>query len=197
MVLGLDSVLVRQRIASIRAVEIVWEFHPFAEQDAATGPYEQQPRAYHELLRRLPTLLPDLRSLMLCLCLVEPKRYRIRGDDAEALQRTVMEPLDDMVRRLGTHVEECVVSLESGMYDCLRAKAIEAGEELEQFHLGAVQEQLWRPLHNGGTASRQGYWLQLGRRTYERSKLCTFCMPEPPDKYPEEFEVFYRPMLLI
>ena len=101
------------------------------------------------MVKRLPSLLPDLRSLMLCLVNLRP--IRIRDDEAAALQRTVLEPLDNMVRRLGAHVEECVVALEAGMYDWLRTKAIKAGEEPEQVHLGAVQEQLWRHLHGGDT----------------------------------------------
>lgn len=199
MLFNLDKILIPQRLSAISSVELVWDFDPFLDQTKSTEPFRSL-KALHEFLAALPELLPHLRSLHLCLQgnllpRVENGGYWSFADNEESrtlIDTHIMNPVDEMVGRLSPGLEDCTVALAASLYSRLRDLALAAGDKVDQVHLGAMRERLWRSLP-ATTCDRDGYWVEVGKRDWQRLYVCTMGEGLPPGFYPEELEVFYPP----
>ncbi|CAG9982001.1 unnamed protein product [Clonostachys byssicola] len=202
MLLHLDKLLLPQRLSTIRSVELVWHFKPYALDTVEVGPLDDL-RTFYTLLKAVPTTFPNLTSFYMALwgCLTPLKEHNGRQvymDEAESIKitdRDIMTPIDRMISKFSPRLRQCTIALGSLEYEIRRRQAVEAGDvEVEQIHLQHLQERHWRSLKNSSDGLK-GYWIQLGHREMGIMYMCS--MGEPPQKGPPEDEVLLQPWYLV
>ena len=205
MILNLDRLLLPQRLSAIKSVELVWEFEPF--------PWPSRPdmkrvpglftglEYFHQFLDQLPGMFPNLRFLYIALqgnlCPWKRTEAGIRvdwGRRTEIWEEHIMQPIDNMVRRLAPQVQECFIALPSVEYSIrMRVAREQAGVLVEQVHLGAQRERHWRRVNN--STNLGGYWVMLGKREHKIQDLgCCGCFGTGGNYMPAEDEVLYVPL---
>ncbi|KAH6995884.1 hypothetical protein BKA56DRAFT_472834 [Ilyonectria sp. MPI-CAGE-AT-0026] len=168
MVMNLPRLLIPQRLEAITSVEILWDWEPFLRQDetAAFMPLSDK-KSFHAFLDFIPIAFPKIRSLYVSL---QGKLHGYRTSQypppAEErfgiLEETIMIPVDNMVRTLGTHVQDISVAIPSTLYFHYRERAQSLGWKVEQTCVAGQLERHWRPLTD--CEFRAGYWVPLGQR---------------------------------
>lgn len=158
MLAALPQILPPQRLSSIKAVELLWDFErrDIKDRDLHPSPSMTSLLSFLEIV---PELFPNLASLYLSLQgrLHDHKPKEDKGGDWFRSNRDdVLAPVDAMVRKLGASVKECTIAVTSSVYMDRRDRAKKLGFKVEHRYKGEL-ERHWRSL--GGTA---GYWLSLG-----------------------------------
>jgi hypothetical protein len=205
MLLNLDKLLLPQRLASIRSMEIVWELAAFPKPLPYLGPFTDL-ESYNKLLSILPDLFPNLQSLLFCLQghLVpfilldddwDEPAPRSPEETDQLVEDTIMAPLDAMVKRLPNNIRSFSVAISSGLYAHMRHRVkttkSKGKKVVEQIQYGALVERHWRELGRDADSTRTGYWIQLGRR--DRPWPWDYGGHEfEHEFYPEEDDVYYK-----
>lgn len=143
LMLGLERLLLPQRLAGVRALEMVWELRG----EAGGTPRE----VFGRLLGGVPGVFPRLERLWISLqgglfhlgARLAPGRV----DEAE---RDVVEPLDGMVLRFERPLQQCIVELPYTLFVPLQDRAQDASS--------AEGMGFWRSL----PAGERGYWVKCG-----------------------------------
>lgn len=206
MLLHLDKLILPQRLANIRSVELVWHFKPYPPHYSTAGPLDDLD-TFYTLLAALPNIFPNLKSFYMGLHGdITPMKERNgnsgnRGymDDAKSIEisdREILAPIDKMLQNLGPQLKDCTIALGSLEYERRRRQAIEAADtKVEQVHLGCWKERHWRRLDKQ-EGHLGGYWIELGHRELSLMYMCS--MGEPiQDRYPPEDEVLLQPWYLM
>jgi hypothetical protein len=181
---------------------------------AQLRPYEDL-QTYYKFLETIPSLFPNIKSLYLAIQgdltpMSKPPGHGVSlmEEDLEhsITDKYIMTPIDDMVRKLGPRVRGCSIAVGSGLYRTQRERAVKnATVNVDQVHLGALEERYWRRLEaEGGRGAatageqREGYWVYLGVRGMVRMMVCTFAQGGDPfgENKPER-NVFYTPSQLL
>ncbi|CAI6095850.1 unnamed protein product [Clonostachys chloroleuca] len=200
MLLHLDKLLLPQRLANIRSVELVWFFKPYRTH-SPQGPLDDLP-TFYEFLAKIPATFPNVRSFYMALHgdithMTDRNGRRVYMDDAESIEitdREVMSPIDAMVGKL-RQLDDCTIALSSLEYERRRKRAVDAVDTVVyQVHLGGWQERHWR-VRKGEMGYSQGYWVQLGHRELGRVHMCRFGEPNM-DLDPPEDNVLFQPWYL-
>lgn len=165
MIQNLPRLLLPQRLASIRSVELVLDFDPSRNTERHYLPKCDLP-TYHSLLKEVPLIFPHLRKLHLSLTgKLKPldMDYEEFGNASETI---VMAPMDDLVCRLG-FLQNFDVNLPASTYWHPKEKATGNGGRLTGSFL-LERDRFWRELHltekeNGATSHLQDYWVRLGQ----------------------------------
>ncbi|KAK5991786.1 hypothetical protein PT974_07820 [Cladobotryum mycophilum] len=184
MMMHIDKLLVPQRLTSIRSVELCWELKPYpGYYDTPNNPAALSDMAsFHAFLKAVPTMFPNARALHISL------RGITFAERSDKIEEDIMEPLDTMIRTLGSHVRDFSVGVSSMLYILQRKRVKEAGWLAEQDSKGQV-ERYWRPLD--GSPLFSGYWVMLGEKNLEMPWMWMFFMGSPTDRIGED-DVFYR-----
>lgn len=161
------SLLLPQRLASIRSLEIVWDFYgdiKFAEyHDSLTRP----PLNYSWLMEKIPLDFPSLSSLHVSLVttfsIADPTPAWIRvGEDR------LFGPADKLVRHYGSQLRTCQIAPTRKLFTALLQNAEAAGARIEKGGMGAgFWQQFWRSVtvdDDGSSAPNNvGYWVRQGK----------------------------------
>ncbi|CAM1511966.1 Fc.00g094790.m01.CDS01 [Cosmosporella sp. VM-42] len=167
MIMQLPRLLLPQRLASIKSMELVWEFVPFPRQGETrpTSPMIDLV-SFYSFLDAFPSMLGHIRTLYISFQgQLKPHwtSFSISGNEWFQFTETlIMNPIDDMVRKLGPEVRDCSIAIPSSLYASRRDRAREAGELVHQTMYGGHIECHWRPLAD--SEHRSGYWVLLGQK---------------------------------
>ncbi|KAM5347689.1 hypothetical protein ACJ41O_007513 [Fusarium nematophilum] len=167
MILHLPQLILRQRLESIRSVEIVWELEPFSRHPLYVHNTKRpllDMESFEAFMAVLPTLFPNLDRLYIAL---RGRFFETRGELSVLESRmliideSVVSQVDIMVRRLDPRVD-CSVAFPVSVYAIHRQRAKLAGWNVVQRHETGEAERLWRPLDS--CLPRTGYWFCMGER---------------------------------
>lgn len=166
--MNLPRLLIPQRLEAITSVEILWDWEPFLQrgETAAFMPMSDC-KSFQTFLDFIPIAFPKIRSLYVSL---QGKLHGYRTSEYPPsteerfgiLEKTIMIPVDNMVRTLGAHVQEISVAIPSTLYYHYRERAQSLGWKAEQTCATGQLERHWRPLTD--CEFRAGYWVPLGQR---------------------------------
>lgn len=128
--------------------------------------------AFQKLVEILPPMFPSLQKLYLSVQ-GDMKRGNLFPDDiVEVTESMIMEPLDDLVRRLGRQLQVCEIAVPTSLYASRKyattGKRFRPVWSREGF---PRRERFWRVvpkalMDDGNTESaphRNGYWLHHGQ----------------------------------
>ncbi|KAL6872951.1 hypothetical protein J3F83DRAFT_760023 [Trichoderma novae-zelandiae] len=177
MILGLSSILLPQRLASITSVELLWDFAPFPSiHPEVVKPPLSDMASFRLFLDAVPATLPAVRKLHISL---QGRLYPTRTVNGltrwdSSVDRTdeILRPVDDFVSGLGPRVTDFSLGIPSSLYQDQRDKAFKNNEAVEQAHRGR-HERHWRPLEGGGDGLRTGYWVWLGHKDFTMPYVCS------------------------
>jgi hypothetical protein len=143
MLLHLDKLLLPQRLANIRSVELVWFFKPYRAY-SPQGPLDNLP-TFYEFLAKIPAIFPNVRSFYMALHgditpMTDRNGRRVYIDDAESIEitdREVIAPIDTIVGKL-RQLDNYTIALSSLEYKRRRKRAVDAVHTVVyQVHLGS------------------------------------------------------------
>jgi hypothetical protein len=161
----LPHLLLPQRLASIKAVELLWDVHTrdYSPWDK-DYPHESVPMdGYRALIEALPKTLPNLRFLYLFLKgNLLPPRIEILDPKQVGIAENLLQPIDRMVTRLG--LVECHIALPLSFVEMLRHRA-NGGGIIPWHRKDWKPTRVWRPLpvQNPSSAVLKGYWICPGK----------------------------------
>ena len=159
----MERLVLPARLREIRSFEFNCEVSlPLLANDVQ----HEDPCGISSHLARINHHLPNLRRLYFSLAVISQRSNEVIRSQTEDL---VLEPFETLIKKFSA-LEECHIGLQSSLYDQLRKKAIEAGEEVEMLHKGQ-RERFWRKKE--GVTERNGYWVCLGMRDYVVPYVCT------------------------
>ncbi|PGH35738.1 hypothetical protein GX50_01451 [[Emmonsia] crescens] len=181
----LPRLLLPQRLAAIRAVELLWDITPRVQFNPGT---DRRPKAdmhgFTTLLDALPGTLPNLRLLYLSL----QGRFRLpnttKDGDTFNYSEELLQLVDQMVVNLHTFCE-CRVALSTSLYRDLERKYRATGQDVGWKHMGNGEEgALWRDILSqkisnhgkGAQGFRNGYWLCDGVRDSVSQRWQTYAI---------------------
>jgi hypothetical protein len=179
MIVHLPQLLLPQRLSSIKSVEMLWHLHLY-QGSVPHGLLDSGLATFHSLLDCLPSTFPHLRKLYVSLQGdLKPKNVPLHKL-MDVSEPVIMKPVDDMVRRLGPHVQECHIAIPFTLYEPRRYKA--TGTTLKTgWRIRNEWQRFWRQLPDTGTgdngartAHLRGYWVDLGQMDVPSSVLCLF-----------------------
>lgn len=196
MILNLPRLVPPSRLASIKSVQMAWNIHPFRESTDDDLP-ETDLAAFQKLVVTLPTIFPSLQKLYLSIQGDMKRGNLFATDIIEVSESIIMEPLDDLVCRLGPKLQVCEVAVPTSLY--AKRKYAATGKHLRAGwpRKGLPrQERFWRvitkaSLEDGDTVSvphRNGYWLyhgQLDQPHLFSSGMCAAMMDDTPESESE------------
>ncbi|KAI9793925.1 MAG: hypothetical protein M1816_007177 [Peltula sp. TS41687] len=149
---NLDSLLLPQRLASMKHLELVWDFEHFGRKskDPDTG----KP-VFDTLLDILISSLPNLADVHIR---AETQNYvqdrpGASSQPEETLFSMVISPMDNLVARFGTQLRHCELIVRWSYYKAMREGL---GEEatVEELHRSISHRKFWRYVENGDGALR-------------------------------------------
>ncbi|RFU76615.1 hypothetical protein TARUN_5641 [Trichoderma arundinaceum] len=175
MILSFNSILLPQRLSSITAVELLWDFAPFPSiHPEVVKPPLSDMASFYSFLDAIPTTFPALRKLHISL---QGRLYptkTINGSTSwdNNIDRVdeILHPVDDFVLKLNPHIKDFSLGVPSSLYMHQRDRAIKNKDIVEQAHRGQ-HERHWRPLK--GSDERAGYWVWLGHKDFTMPVICT------------------------
>ena len=183
MISNLPQLLLPQRLDSITFVEMVWHLRPF--QDAGSDdPPDSSLETFHNLLDVLPPTFPHLKKLYISLQGdMQPRDapYEKRLDVTES---AIMRPVDDMVRRVGSCMQECNIAIPTSLYQPRKSGATVTNLLWGRKARGEW-ERFWRELPEtemgGGSAHLRGYWVRHGQGDMRMTEVSCFGGGFPKD----------------
>jgi hypothetical protein len=205
----LESLLLPQRRAAIRSVELQWDCpvnDKFDETAASQADRARRVANFERFCSKLPDLFPNARYIYLSVqgnvdgtfsSIISPDPSRWQESQRSAAQR-IFKCTDALAERLGPHVREFYVALSSIVYRTCRKDAEAAGDVTIEYEHLQQEERHWRRLQlqkqkrkqTRQNRPREGYWVYLGDRDFRRQWWCS--MGEPPGRTnPVEEDVFY------
>jgi hypothetical protein len=154
LIQNLPLLVLPQRLASIKSLEMVWELPPSAGSST-----------YQAMVDVVTSAFPTLRKLHIsiahCRCVgdcIEP--------DPEGRERELLGPMDEMVRKkVGPKLQDCQIALPYCLYTALCDRAQSVGACVESGGTGAMSwRQFWRSVtvEQGGQSENEGYWVRKG-----------------------------------
>ncbi|KAF7545248.1 hypothetical protein G7Z17_g9315 [Cylindrodendrum hubeiense] len=168
MIMHLPRLLIPQRLEAITSVELLWDWEPFLQRGKTSA---FSPRSdcdsFQAFLDFIPTAFPKIRSLYVSLQ-GKMNGYKTSQYPPEPeerfgiLEKTIMIPVDNMVRMLGVNVQDISIAIPSSHYYHYRSYAQTMGWTVEQTHKTGQLERHWRPLAD--CQFRSGYWVPLGQK---------------------------------
>ena len=165
--MDLPRFLLPQRIASINALEVIFEFAPFPRQEETQQSSKMSDiQIFHSFLDSAPRSLGAIQSLYISFQgQLRPRwsDFSVFGDEWYKFTETViMKPIDEMVRKLGPSVKDISIAIPASLYASRRNRTREEGGIIEQTIHGGHLERYWRPLDL--SVHRPGYWVRLGQK---------------------------------
>jgi hypothetical protein len=188
MILHLPQLFLPHRLSSIKSVEMLWHLRLYQD-SVPHRPLDSGLAALHSLLDCLPSTFPHLRKLYVSLQgHLKPKNVPL-SKLMDLSEPVIMEPVDDMVRRLGPHVQECRIAIPFTLYEPRRYKATGTTLKL-RWGLRKEWQRIWRELPDTETkdsgarsAHLRGYWVELGQIDVPRSCLSLYAMGDDDTDY--------------
>ena len=150
----LPLLILPQRLASIKSLEMVWDLHPSV--DSST---------YQAMTNVVTSAFPSLRKLYIS---IEPGIGKPAGFDdyIDWREQELLAPMDEMVRKkIGPTLQDCQIALPCKLYQALHDRARSAGARVERAAPGSLYwEQFWRSvsMEQGGQSPNEGYWVRRG-----------------------------------
>jgi hypothetical protein len=154
LVKHLPLLILPQRLASIKSLEMVWDLQ--ASVDSST---------YEAMLDVVMSALPSLQKLHISIdhCLRMAPGI---GDYVDRREQELLVPMDDMMRKkIGPKLQDCQIALPCRLYYALYDRARSAGARVQRSAPGSLHwEQFWRsvPVEQGGKSQNEGYWVRNG-----------------------------------
>jgi hypothetical protein len=162
MVQHLPQLLLPQRLSSISSVEAVWDL----ETSGDSKPHNISKLdifSFSSLLEPLPLTFPHLKTLYISLeGEIQPPNIDHK-EFFEMKEWVIMQPVDDLVRKLGPHLQECTIALPASLYKTMKLKATGGSLLLRD----GFWDRFWRALGGTEAGSKsathlQGYWVKRG-----------------------------------
>lgn len=170
--MNLPRVLPQNRHSMITQVELVWSMDPCGQLHKAPSLTPLTDLASFNLfLESISVTFASVRSLYLSIqgilfpWLSANRAHLDSNARFTVTEELIMQPLDNMVRNLGSHVCECSIAIPSSMYVPRRIQAEQSRRtrhKVERTLESGKLERHWRPLEN--SKSLPGYWVRLGQR---------------------------------
>lgn len=155
--LNIDALLLPQRLASMKYLELTWNFQHFGRK--STNPDTRGP-VFDTLLNVLTSSLPNLTTVQI---VAQTENYVQDGPEAslqpeESLLSTVILPMDNMVAHFGTQLQLCEFIIRWSYYKAMR-EALGESASVEKPFQSTSPRRFWRYLENGNDALgyRVGY----------------------------------------
>jgi hypothetical protein len=168
MINHLPELLLPQRLAQIRSVEMRWNVYPFRHAMPHDPPNSGLP-AFLNLIEALPSTFPHIRKLFISIDDGAEPGMKLRPTISEAQnlnEPAIMQPVDDLVRRLGPDLQMFDFALPASLYR--RIKMVATGKDLMRgWKSSGKRDRIWRELPEiemGRHATHlPGYWVNSGQ----------------------------------
>jgi hypothetical protein len=158
---SLPRLIPPHRLLQVKRVELLWDFPRVP--DARNWPRPTPEMAkFLIFLETLPSVFPGAVSFFIAMqgnVFHHYPRQSTIDDGHETMRDLLLEPVDEAVRKLGTHIQEFVISIHSIIYRERRDQARLKGLPVEQNYRGQL-ERHWRPVEQ--PTNLPGYWVALG-----------------------------------
>jgi hypothetical protein len=164
----LPLLILPQRLACIKSLEMVWDLNPPA--DSST---------YEAMTDVVMSPFLSLRKLYIS---INPGIGKATGeftgfnDYFKRREQELLGPLDEMVRKkIAPKLQDCRIALPCRDYSALYHRAQRAGACIQRAPAGSLYwEQFWRtvPVKQDGQSQNEGYWVRRGLQ--EMPLSCTF-----------------------
>jgi hypothetical protein len=165
MICHLPDLLLPCRLATITSVEMVWWLNTeFSSPEANVAGRE----VFEALLQAVPKALPNLRKFHVSLLGDWYLLAMTPNDRARGFEASILAPVDGMVCKLGSQLQECNVGLPASIFRSRWESGIVQGLKFERGEYAWVSDRIWRPLppavdrHSAGKEER-GYWIREGK----------------------------------
>lgn len=171
MISHLPQLLLPQRLASITSVEMIWKKNPRTYTTDLPNSMETSGLpAIYTLMNVVESAMPNLRRLSITLdCDLTLEAY---CDDSHLSQDenkpTISTPIDDMVRRMGAHLEECHIFIPYHIFEERAQRADKSINLCDADRKSYEGRRFWRELPPGDVGNEapamnpQGYWVCRG-----------------------------------
>jgi hypothetical protein len=162
----LPLLILPQRLAYIKSLEMVWDLNPPA--DSFT---------YEAMTDVVMSSFLSLRKLRIS---INPGIGKAADTGLSAYfkrrEQELLGPLDEMVRKkIGPKLQDCCIAIPCRDYFALNHRARREGARVERAAAGSLYwEQFWRtvPVEQDGQSQNEGYWVRRGQQ--EMPLSCTF-----------------------
>lgn len=159
----LPELLLPQRLASITSVEMIWNI------DVNNFDYsDPQYKILYNLIDKVQAALPRLKRLYISLpCDININIASEEDSTNDSGTPTASLPIDNLVREMSPHLEECIIALPHTIYRARfkRDREQDEGQAIEPFH---EPNRYWHKLpqieikSEVPTRALQGYWITQG-----------------------------------
>ena len=159
----LPRLLLPQHLANITALELSWDI--YLPPVHSSPSWEDWP-AYKAFLVIIASGFPSLKSLYISIQVCR-YLYDLSATTIESYEQKLLEPVDEMVRKLSPKLQDCQIAPQHSLYVPLRFRAESIGAHTESGGYGGLRwERFWRPLDmefSKQTTNGLGYWVRQGR----------------------------------
>lgn len=171
----LPLLLLPQRLASVTSLELVWSLVLFRSLPDPQTEQEIGWPAYNALGLVLASAFPRLRKLYVSIQTGSYNLNPLHGDIAHSEQK-LLGPIDEMVRKFSSQLQQCVISPNLSLYTALMCRAESMGACMEGGGQGCLRwHRFWRPVaveQGAQSGNNQGYW--VGQGEDDTPPSCTF-----------------------
>ena len=157
--------LLPQRLASITALEFVWDLGLFTVSSKARKDDTKGWPAYSSLVATIASVFPSLVTLYIS---IQTNSYMANAfsDNVEDYERKLLIPIDEMVRKIGLKLRDCQIAPPRSLHRALMYRAESLGARTDSGGCGALRfRRFWRPVTVGQKkqpGKDLGYWVRQG-----------------------------------
>ncbi|KAF7511751.1 hypothetical protein GJ744_003482 [Endocarpon pusillum] len=161
----LPLLILPQRLVSITSLELLWDLVLFRPLPDHQADQETGWPAYQALVLVVASAFPNLRKLHIS---IQTGSYVAKpfAEYIESHERKLLDPIDEMVRKIGPQLQDCQIALPYSLHTALLPRAESVGARVESGGRGALSwRQFWRSVtaeQDEQSQSDLGYWVRRG-----------------------------------
>ena len=161
----LTSFLLPQRLASITALELVWDLGLLPVSSKARKDDTKGWSAYSSLIATIASVFPSLENLYIS---IRTNSYMANSfaENVEDYERKLLIPIDEMVRKIGPKLQHCQIAPPHSLHRALMYRAESLGARTDSGGCGALRfRRFWRPVtveQKEQPGESLGYWVRQG-----------------------------------
>ena len=141
--------LLPQRLASITALEFVWDLGLFPVSSKARKDDTKGWPACSSLVATIASVFPSLENLYIS---IQTNSYMANAfsDNVEGYERKLLIPIDEMVRKIGPKLRDCQIAPPRSLHRALMYRAESLSARTDSRGYGALRfRRFWRPITVG------------------------------------------------